>query len=208
VKTTRIDAPLLILGVGFAFSLAANLLWTWEGGPVRILGGALASLALPGSIHLWPQIPATTRTTRVIRAGTMTAIAAMAAYTTFSHASALLVAHGEEPLLAMLYPVMTELLVVMGVLARKTPVKATPVLRRAREARPVPPPTDPVEPAPAPEAPPPVQAKPEEWARKNWPVTGRQIEEATGVTKSYAYKLHRKIRAETQQVAAELETVP
>lgn len=125
----QIDAALLILLVGFAFSMAANLLWTWNGGVVRILGGALASLALPGAIHLWPRIPVAAPVQvwgcrvpvmRIVRAVAMTGIACMAAFTTFSHASALLVEHGETPLLATLYPVMTELLVVMGVLARHT----------------------------------------------------------------------------------------
>jgi hypothetical protein len=114
-----VDAALLTLITGFAFSLAANLIWTWPGGPVRILGGALASLALPGAIHLWHRIPVTGRPTRCIRALVMSSIALMAAYTTFSHASSLLIAKHEDPILAYLYPLMTELLVVMGVLARR-----------------------------------------------------------------------------------------
>jgi hypothetical protein len=148
VRTTgrrlTIDAALLILLVGFAFSMAANLLWTWQGGVVRILGGALASLALPGAIHLWPRIPVAAPVSlriarwtvdvpvmRAVRALAMTGIAVMAAFTTFSHASSLLVEHGETPLLATLYPVMTELLVVMGVLARHTATVAAPQVARA-----------------------------------------------------------------------------
>lgn len=131
-----VDFAVVTLAVGFGFSLAANLLWTWDGGIVRILGGALASCALPGAIHLWPRIPIPPPLTiplwpggwalrlpvmRLLRAVVMTAIAGMAAFTTFSHAAALLIAHGEDPLLAALYPIMTELLVVMGVLARHAP---------------------------------------------------------------------------------------
>jgi hypothetical protein len=224
VRTTTdrrltIDAALLILAVGFAFSMAANLLWTWQGGVVRILGGALASLALPGAIHLWPRIPVTAPVQlrlwrwhlqipvmRIVRALTMTGIAAMAAFTTFSHASSLLIEKGEDPLLATLYPVMTELLVVMGVLARHT-APATPQVERAPRKPTVkmqvessvgtatsPPvvPTEPGELTERREA----SGAAIDWARSVWPVTARQVMDKTGVRKSSAHRIVNKLAAE------------
>jgi hypothetical protein len=222
----RVDAALVILCVGFSFSLAANLLWTWPGGPVRILGGALASLALPGAIHLWPKIPLAApvavrfgaRTVRVpvmriVRALSMTGIAAMAAFTTFSHASALLTAHGETPILATLYPVMTELLVVMGVLARNTePTESTSALT-ARQAhhrlylqlgtttiprRPAAKPRPERARRTEPEVPVKTALSPQEWARQNWPVNGGEIRLATGCSKGYAYKVAAEVKAEQE----------
>ena len=193
--TTRsnLDAALLILAVGFAFSLAANLLWTWQGGVVRILGGALASLALPGAIHLWPRIPVHSTLMRRIRGVVMTGIACMAAFTTFSHARELLIQHGEEPLLATLYPVMTELLVVMGVLARHTsqavPAAARPRVERAPRKPPVATPET-VEPAER------TEESPIGYARKNWPVSGAEIKLSTGCSKGYAYKVAAQVREE------------
>lgn len=154
MSIARVPAPLVILGVGFTFSLAANLVWTWPGGPIRVAGGALASLALPAAVHLWPQIPAHTWPRRIVRALVMTLIALMAAYTTFSHASALLVAQGEVPLLAAFYPLMTELMVVMGVLAHRVPV-AAPERVELAERKPAAAPAEAqaVEPAPEPAKP-------------------------------------------------------
>jgi hypothetical protein len=226
VRTTgrrpTIDAALLILLVGFAFSMAANLLWTWEGGVVRILGGALASLALPGAIHLWPRIPVAAPVSlriarwtvdvpvmRAVRALAMTGIAVMAAFTTFSHASSLLVEHGETPLLAALYPVMTELLVVMGVLARHTATVAAPQGARAPRKPAV---KSQVESSVGTTTPPVVPTEPPapselserrdasgtatEWARAAWPCTARQIQDATGVRKSSAHRIVNKLAAE------------
>ncbi|MDP9143415.1 MAG: hypothetical protein M3N43_01740, partial [Actinomycetota bacterium] len=114
--------PAVVLVVGFSFGLAANLLWCWPGGPVRILGGALASIALPAAVHMWPQVPAGTWPIRWIRNGVMTGIASLAAVTTFAHAARLLIVHGEDPWLAMAYPVMTELMVVLAVLSHRPDV--------------------------------------------------------------------------------------
>jgi hypothetical protein len=139
-----VPVPLLVLGVGFGFSLAANLLWCWPGGTVRILGGALASVALPAAVHMWPHVPATTWATSALRNAVMAGIAVLAAVTTFAHAASLLIAHGEDPRLACAYPVMTELLVVFAVLARRTPAPArrtnrvNPARRRGTDARPAP----------------------------------------------------------------------
>lgn len=119
LPVTTHRAPLLVLTAGFVFSLAANLLWTWPGGPVRVIGGLFASVALPAAVHLFPAVPAHTWPRRALRVALIGAIAAGAAWTTFVHASSLLVAHGEDPLLAAAYPVMTELLVVLGVLAHR-----------------------------------------------------------------------------------------
>lgn len=135
----HLTVPLVVLIVGFTFSAAANIVWSWPGGFIRIAGGLLASLALPGAIHLWPRIPtagtwhlpALPGSTgwrhsdrdiplmRIVRAVVMTGIAVLAAATTFVHASALLIAHGEHPWLAYAYPVITELVVVMGALAHQ-----------------------------------------------------------------------------------------
>lgn len=125
-------APSAVFIFGFGASLAANLLWTWSGGPVRVLGGAFASIALPAAIHLWPRVYAPERLVRGLRNLVMATIAVLAATTTFWHASSLLVAHGEEVWLARAYPIMTELLVVFAVLANRTPRKVvTPAARRA-----------------------------------------------------------------------------
>lgn len=211
------DAALLILAVGFAFSLAANLLWTWQGGVVRILGGALASLALPGAIHLWPRIPVAAPVSlriahwtvdvpvmRAVRALAMTGIACMAAFTTFSHASALLVFHGETPLLATLYPVMTELLVVMGVLARHTtptPSAAEQSKPRRRVAETVrdSQTTPSVRDTPAPTETP--RGKKldaaTEWARAQpTPPSGKAIQFATGISRAQAFNIAKLLREE------------
>lgn len=130
--------PLVVLTVGFSFSLAANLLWTWPGGPVRILGGALASIALPAAIHMWPQVQVTAWVSRAVRNLAMTGIAVLAAVTTFMHASSLLMEHGEIRWLAYAYPVVTELLVVLAVLTRQPArkvVKATPLAPKQRASR-------------------------------------------------------------------------
>lgn len=218
-RRPTIDAALLILLVGFAFSMAANLLWTWQGGVVRILGGALASLALPGAVHLWPRIPVAAPVAlriarwavdvpvmRAVRALAMTGIAVMAAFTTFSHASALLVEHGETPLLATLYPVMTELLVVMGVLARHTVAVVKPQVEPARRKPTV---KSHVESSVGATTPPVVPAEPTElterrdaagtateWARAAWPVTAREIQDATGVRKSSAHRIRNNVAKE------------
>lgn len=124
----HLTVPLVVLGVGFAFSAAANVMWSWPGGPIRVAGGLLASLALPGAIHLFPRIPTAGTWTwkgrdwpvmRIVRAVVMTLIAVLAAVTTFAHASALLIAHGEHPALAAAYPIITEAVVVMGALAHQ-----------------------------------------------------------------------------------------
>lgn len=136
----HLTVPLTVLVVGFGFSLAANVVWSWDGGMIRILGGALASLALPGAIHLWPRIPTAGTWTirghevpvmRTVRAVVMTLIACLAAVTTFAHASALLIAHGEQPLLAMAYPIITEAVVVMAALAHQA-APAAPARHRAK----------------------------------------------------------------------------
>lgn len=225
----QLDAALLILVVGFAFSLAANLLWTWSGGIVRILGGALASFALPGAIHLWDKVPLplpkqlrvwrlTLRFNlmRLVRALAMALIAGMAAYTTFTHASHLLIDRGEDPLLAMLYPVMTELLVVMGVLARKVPAeKAAPKTRARRDAS-----STPAAPAttvqlsktPDPGKPAELGAKRlerdrsrrdvgREWARRNWPVTGTAIANELGVSRAEGDRIRQSIKNEVESAS-------
>lgn len=127
--------PLVVLTVGFSFSLAANLLWTWPGGPVRILGGALASIALPAAIHMWPQVHAHTKVTRAVRNVAMSAIAALAAVTTLVHASSLLMQNGENRWLAYSYPVVTELLVVLAVLARQPKAKVVKAAKAAPKQR-------------------------------------------------------------------------
>lgn len=219
---SKVDAPLIILGVGFGFSLAANMLWTWPGGPVRILGGALASLALPGAIHLWDRIPLPPPlevplwrgrvlripVMRMLRASTMTGIAAMAAFTTFSHSSALLVDHGEDPLLAALYPVMTELLVVMGVLARKAPPtagdNAAVVARRTprRKRRTAAPPVTVAALVESVEEPTELASRQAasgaaiDWARTAWPCTAKEIQDATGVAKGSSHRIRNKVAAE------------
>jgi hypothetical protein len=136
--------PLVVLTVGFSFSLAANLLWTWPGGPVRILGGALASIALPAAIHMWPQVQVHGRVTRTVRNAAMTGIAGLAALTTFVHAASLLMQHGEIRWLAYAYPVVTELLVVLAVLTLSPKVKAAPKQRVATRATPPGPESPPV----------------------------------------------------------------
>lgn len=218
----RIDAPLAVLITGFTFSLAANLLWTWPGGPVRILGGALASLALPGAIHLWPRIPVSGWPTRILRTVVMSTIAAMAAFTTFSHASRLLVQHGEDPVLACLYPVTTELLVVMGVLARRqerptTKAQRSPSKQRAQRddsasaVAPAPKPKSDSAPKSSPERPTTDverldvrasrRARGIAWARANWPVTSSQIAEAVGCHRSEGGRIRKIVESEMEKAS-------
>jgi len=121
MRRPTVSFPLLVLILGFVGLLAANLLWCWPGGVVRVIGGALASLALPATVHLWPRIPADTWWLRVRRLVIAVAVTGMAAVTTFVHASRLLIAHGEEPWLAYAYPVMTELMVLVAVITLRAP---------------------------------------------------------------------------------------
>jgi hypothetical protein len=54
----------------------------------------------------------------------------------------------------------------------------------------------------------PVPEKPEAWARRNWPVAAKDIcAQYPGLNPSWAYKVVRKIKAEMERVAAELEPV-
>lgn len=147
---SAVTMPLLVLALGFAFGLAANVIWSWQGGPIRVLGGALASLALPGALHLWPRVPTAgvwrvrirgkvreVPIMRIVRATVMTLIAVVAAATTFVHAASLLIEHGENYWLACAYPVITELAVVMGALAHRADHAATAAAQPApQSARP------------------------------------------------------------------------
>lgn len=120
--------PLVFLVVGFLFSLAANLLWCAPGGPVRILGGAFASIALPGAMHLWRLVPVDAGPwywRRIARDLVMFAISALAIAVTFRHASSLLMAHGEDEWLAYAYPVTTELVVIFAVMAWRPGVRVS-----------------------------------------------------------------------------------
>lgn len=218
----HLTVPLVVLAVGFTFSLAANVAWSWDGGPVRVLGGALASLALPGAIHLWPRIPTagTWRyrgrewpVMRIVRAVVTTAIALLAAVTTLTHAASLLIAHGEYPALAVAYPVITELAVVMGALAHqagevparhrvKRPASAHDAGRALAETPPKRTPREPLH-AVAPVS---TAARAREWIREQLAL-GREI---TGADVDRALELAGKQRCgnrELAKVLAEREAV-
>lgn len=188
---------------GLGFSLAANTLFTWPGGPVRVVGGLFASLALPAAVHLYPAIPAHTVSRRVLRAAVMSAIAAMAAATTFVHASRLLIAHGEDPWLAAAYPLCTELLVVMAVLAHRAPDrpavrhtrgKATTVPREPRPG----PATPPTAPAGAPTS---KRAAAQAHARAHPGASGREIALAVGASRAEGNRARRVVLDEREAVS-------
>lgn len=125
----KVNAALVAVTLGVTLSLTANVLATLPD-PVRVVGGVAASLTLPTAVHLWRVVPVEQWWWRLLRGAVMLGIAALAAVVSFAHAWHLLVAHGEHPGLAAAYPISVELLVVMGVLARRTPNKARAQPRR------------------------------------------------------------------------------
>ncbi len=120
--------PLVVLIIGFGFSAAINIIATW-GAYQLVMGGVMASLALPAAIHMWPMVPRGWGK-GALRAVVMTAIAGMAAYITFRHGAQVMtpvVPPGGAPLspwdqaTAYLYTLITEALVVLGVMAHRAP---------------------------------------------------------------------------------------
>lgn len=119
--------PLLVMVVGFGFSTAINILAT-QPDPELMMGGIMASLALPAAIHLWPMVPGggagfTGWLRALVRALVMTSIAGMAAYITFRHGAHIMVPAGEtdpwDIATGYLYTLITESLVVLGVMAHR-----------------------------------------------------------------------------------------
>ena len=144
-------SPTIALAVGALGSGAANVAWTWELGPVRIVGGLFATALVPISLHLWPQVPVTGKATRVVRALVMTYICLAAAIVNLAHAvqvltspsghdnlNSALAVHdvpavgsatsdpaGENIVLAVLLITAIEAVMVMATLARRTPAART-----------------------------------------------------------------------------------
>jgi hypothetical protein len=127
--------PLIVLIVGFGFSAAINVLATLPD-PHLVMGGVMASLALPAAIHLWPMVPlhlgvATWQQQlfRVGRAVVMTGIAGMAGYITFRHGAHIMIPVGTtnpfDLATGYLYTLITESLVVLGVMAHRAPAATT-----------------------------------------------------------------------------------
>lgn len=133
------SSPNLALAVGALGSGAANVAWTLEHGPVRVVAGLFATALVPIALHLWPLVPITGRVTRIVRALVMTYICLAAAVVNLSH-SVLLLTHqpgkpseltwlagadgtAENIVLAALLVTAVEAVMVMATLARRAPVK-------------------------------------------------------------------------------------
>jgi len=90
---------MLLVG-SLGFSLIFNVVWAmreWSLSPERllsVLAAAACTLIVPAGLHLWPQVPARTWLTRVLRALVMTGICGAAAVTSFSHSVDVLLAAG------------------------------------------------------------------------------------------------------------------
>lgn len=132
--------PLVVLVVGFGFSMAINVMATLPD-PHLVMGGVMASIALPAAIHLWPMVPAHHWISAIVRALVMSALALMAAYITFRHGATLMMPKAPEgqvlswwdEVTGYLYTLITEALVVLGVMAHRaqhrdasTPKAGTP----------------------------------------------------------------------------------
>ena len=141
------SSPTLALAVGALGSGAANVAWTWELGPVRVVAGLFATALVPISLHLWPRVPITGRVTRVVRALVMTYICLAAAAVNLAHSVQLLTSPsghdnlntglavhavpavgsatsdpaGENIVLAVLLITAIEAVMVMATLARRKP---------------------------------------------------------------------------------------
>lgn len=193
----RPDSALVALAVGALGSGAANVAWTWQHGPVRIIAGLFATALVPISLHLWPRVPITGRWTRVIRAVVMTYICAAAAVVNLSHAVWLLVDHSnpvaENVVLAVLLISAIEAVMVMASLARRAPAvtvsRSAPKPKPRRETVP----SAPAVAAPAPEPtplhevgrPPSVSAQVREWLAAEYAAgrtpTGAEADEHFGL---------------------------
>jgi len=185
--------------LGVALSLTANVLATLPD-PVRVVGGVAASLTLPTAVHLWRVVPVERTHWKLLRGSVMLGIAALAAVVSFFHAWHLLIAHGEHPALAACYPISVELLVVMSVLARRTPRRRSAAASRRPDAVT----------SPAPNTRPPVDRQTSkretarQWARDNWrdnlrPVDIRQgllAEHGITIDKTTASRAHKTVADE------------
>lgn len=230
-SNTRRNAALasstLALAVGVLGSGAANVAWTWELGPVRVVAGLFATALVPISLHLWPRVPVTGKPTRAIRAVVMTYICLAAALVNLAHSAQLLTTDPgmprpamEDMVLAVLLITAVEAVMVMATLAKRPPkaqapavsveqlalvfavtqmagaVKPAPKTRPRRDERPTS-----VAVAPKPRTAPAETLPPIEWARLNWPVSAKEIELGTGVSKGYSFKLRDAVSAERENAS-------
>lgn len=149
-KIRSLTFPLVVLCVGFGFSMAINVMAT-QPDPHLVMGGVMASVALPAAIHLWPMVPANNFWTSSVRALVMTALAGMAAYITFRHGASIMMPKAVEgqPLspwdeaTGYLYTLITEALVVLGVMAHRAQQRDRQDAAGRREKATTPPPAEP-----------------------------------------------------------------
>lgn len=176
----------LALTVGVLGSGAANVAWTYDLGPVRVVAGLFATALVPISLHLWPRVPVTGEFTRVVRALVMSYICVAAAVVNLAHSARLLttdpaVVHppAEDVLLAVLLITAVEGVMVMATLAKRAkpaPQTAAPsvdmvaalvtVARLAAAAKPVPQPKRRARPEPTPPVSPVPVVEPDDLAGK------------------------------------------
>lgn len=214
----------LALAVGALGSGAANVAWTWELGPVRVAAGVFATALVPISLHMWPRVPVTGRPTKVIRALVMGYICLAAALVNLAHSAQLLTvdlnmprAHTEDVWLAILLITAVEAVMVMATLAKRAPktkpavsaeqlslvlavaqmagaVRPASKTRARRDER-----STSVGSATTPETKQHRVSAGEtarEWAVRNWPCTGAEVQLATKVKKASAYRIVRQLREE------------
>lgn len=184
------------LGLGLAIALAANLTYAVPRGPVVVGLGLVAPLVLPVVLYLRTTFTVVGFWPRFWRDLATMCVAGPAAAVSYVHTYELVLAQGEPWILAVLAPLSSDGLAGMATLAlhrMRLPAKeAAPKTRVRQDA-----PAAPV--APAPKAEPVVvneQLPPVEWTRLNWPVSAKEIELGTGVTKGYSFKLRDKVKSE------------
>jgi Vesicle coat complex COPII, subunit SEC24/subunit SFB2/subunit SFB3 len=125
-RRRRPSAATVALAVGALGSGAANVAWTWELGPVRVVAGLFATALVPVSLHLWPRVPITGVWTRIIRALVMGYICVAAAIVNLAHSAQLLTTDpaaprpvAEDLRLAILLITAVEGVMVMATLAKR-----------------------------------------------------------------------------------------
>lgn len=116
-------SPRLLLGGALGFTLIFNVVWACADGVetpqdvLSVMAAAICTLIVPAALHLWPQVPAPTRTLRALRAVVMLGICASAAITSFSHSVDVLLVAGWTDLTAWSVTGGAELLVALSTMA-------------------------------------------------------------------------------------------
>lgn len=205
------------LALGLLIAVTANVAYAAPRGPVVLGVGVVAPLVLPLVLYLRTLFDVDGWKQWVPRELATLAVAGPAVAVSYWHTYALVLGAGEPWLLAVLAPLSSDGLAGMATLAlhrlrTASPVRSVvPAKARSKARTAAKPPTvaDAVEAAET--APTELASKPTElaskqaasgaaidWARTSWPVSAREIQNATGVAKGSAHRIRNKVAAEIE----------